>query len=110
MPASLLALLLGGLHPGAALLFVLLYGPANGMITIVKGTAVAQYVSTTHVGQLNGLMALPTALARAAAPWLLGLLWSPSEGYRPGLWWLVAASLGAVAALWLAQRQALQSD
>ncbi len=109
MPASLLALLLGGLHPGAALLFVLLYGPANGMITIVKGTAVAQYVSTAHVGQLNGLMALPTALARAAAPWLLGLLWSPTEGYRPGLWWLVAASLGAVAALWLAQRQALRT-
>ena len=108
MPAGLLVLLLGGLHPGAALLFVMLYGPANGMITIVKGTAVAQYVSAAHVGQLNGLMALPTALARAAAPWLLGLLWSAESGYRPGLWWLVTASLGAVAALWMAQAQALR--
>lgn len=108
MPVSLLALVLGGVHPGAALLFVLLYGPANGMITIVKGTAIAQYVSTAHVGQLNGLMALPTALARALAPWLLGLLWQPAGGYGLGLWVLLAISLGAVAALWLAQAHALR--
>jgi MFS family permease len=108
LPAGLLALLLGGLHPGAAVLFVLLYGPANGMITIVKGTAVAQYVSTAHVGQLNGLMSLPISLARALAPWWLGWLWSPSGGYSLGLWSLLAASLGGVAALWLAQARALR--
>lgn len=108
LPAGLLVLIVGGLSPGAAVLFVLLFGPANGMITIVKGTAVAQYVSASHVGQLNGLMALPIALARAAAPWILGLLWQPEGGYRLGLWWLLCASLGAVAALWVAQRRALR--
>ncbi|MFM8590928.1 MAG: MFS transporter [Limnohabitans sp.] len=107
LPAGLLVLVLGGLSPWAAVLFVLLYGPANGLITIVKGTAVAQYVSAAHVGQLNGLMALPTALARAAAPWLLGLMWSADGGYHLGLWWLVSAGVCAVAALWAAQRQAL---
>jgi len=108
LPAGLLVLILGGLSPVAAVLFVLLFGPANGMITIVKGTAVAQYVSASHVGQLNGLMALPVALARAAAPWILGLLWQPEGGYSLGLWWLLGASLGAVAALWLAQARALR--
>lgn len=108
LPAGLLVLIVGGLSPGAAVLFVLLFGPANGMITIVKGTAVAQYVSASHVGQLNGLMALPIALARAAAPWILGLLWQPEGGYRLGLWWLLCASLGAVVALWVAQRRALR--
>lgn len=107
LPAGLLVLVLGGLSPWAAVLFVLLYGPVNGLITIVKGTAVAQYVSAAHVGQLNGLMALPTALARAAAPWLLGLMWRPDGGYHLGLWWLVSAGVCAVAALWAAQRQAL---
>ena len=86
LPAGLLVLIVGGLSPAAAVLFVLLFGPANGMITIVKGTAVAQYVSARHVGQLNGLMALPLSLARAAAPWILGLLWQPQDGYRLGLW------------------------
>lgn len=107
MPAALLALLMAGLLPGATVLFVLLYGPANGMITIVKGTAIAQYVSSAQVGQLNGLMGLPIALARALAPWIMGLLWSPVDGYRIGLWALLAASLGAVGALWVAQARVL---
>ena len=108
LPAGLLVLVLGGWHPGAALLFVLLYGMGNGMITIVKGTAMAQYVSAAHVGQLNGLLGVPTALARAAAPWIVGLLWTPTVGYRWGLWWMLAGSLAGLAALWLAQARALQ--
>ena len=109
IPAGLLALLLGGLNPMAALVFVVLYGLGNGMNTIVKGTAMAQYVSRAHVGRLNGLLGLPTALARAAAPLTLGLLWSPEHGYTLALWWLLVASLLGTAALWLAQAQALES-
>jgi MFS family permease len=109
IPAGLLALLVGGLTPLAALVFVLLYGLGNGMNTIVKGTAMAQYVSRTHVGQLNGLLGLPIALARATAPLILGLLWSPENGYALALWWLLAASLMGTAALWAAQRSALKT-
>lgn len=108
LPAGLLVLVLGGWHPVAALVFVLLYGMGNGMVTIVKGTAMAQYVSAAHVGQLNGLLGVPIALARAAAPSIVGLLWSPAVGYRWGLWWMVAASLGGLAALWTAQAHALR--
>ena len=103
IPAGVLALLIGGLSPIASLVFVLLYGLGNGMNTIVKGTAMAQYVSRQHVGQLNGLLGLPIALARAAAPLTLGLLWSPEHGYTLALWWLLLASLLGTAALWAAQ-------
>jgi MFS family permease len=106
IPAGVLALLIGGLSPLASLLFVLLYGLGNGMNTIVKGTAMAQYVSRQHVGQLNGLLGMPIALARAAAPLTLGLLWSPQHGYTLALWWLLLASLLGTAALWAAQRYA----
>jgi MFS family permease len=106
IPAGVLALLIGGLSPAASLVFVLLYGLGNGMNTIVKGTAMAQYVSRQHVGQLNGLLGLPIALARAAAPLTLGLLWSPEHGYTLALWWLLVASLVGTAALWAAQRYA----
>ncbi|MFM7026285.1 MAG: MFS transporter [Limnohabitans sp.] len=109
LPVSLLVLVLGGWHPGAALVFVLLYGMGNGMITIVKGTAMAQYVSAAHVGQLNGLLGVPTALARAAAPWIVGLLWTPTAGYRWGLWWMLAGSLAGLVALWTAQAHALKA-
>jgi MFS family permease len=103
IPAGVLALLIGGLSPIASLVFVVLYGLGNGMNTIVKGTAMAQYVSRQHVGQLNGLLGMPIALARAAAPLTLGLLWSPELGYTLALWWLLLASLLGTAALWAAQ-------
>jgi len=105
--AGLLVLLLGGLNPVASLVFVVLYGLGNGMNTIVKGTAMAQYVSQTHVGQLNGLLGVPIALARAAAPLTLGLLWSPAQGYTLALWWLLTASVLGTAALWMAQNRAM---
>ena len=109
IPAGIVALLIGGLSPVASLVFVLLYGLGNGMNTIVKGTAMAQYVSRTHVGQLNGLLGLPIALARAAAPLVLGLLWSPQHGYTLALWWLLTASLLGTGALWAAQHYALRA-
>ena len=108
IPLSLAALLAaGGFAPAAvffALLFVLLYGLGNGMLTIVKGTAIAQYVSRDHVASLNGALGLPSALGRAAAPLVLGLLWTPAGGYTTGLWLLLVASVLAVVALLLAQR------
>jgi hypothetical protein len=107
IPLGLAALLAGAGQPWAALLFVLLYGLGNGMLTIVKGTAIAQYVNREHVASLNGALGLPSALARAVAPWMLGLLWSQDAGYAQGLWLLLAISVIAALALLLAQRRAL---
>ena len=107
IPLGLAALLAGAGHPWAALLFVLLYGLGNGMLTIVKGTAIAQYVNRDHVASLNGALGVPTAVARALSPALLGLLWSPEAGYTWGLWLLLAMSAAAALALLLAQRKAL---
>jgi len=108
IPLGLCALVFGGVTALPALWFVLLFGLGNGLNTIVKGTAFAQYVSRDHVGQLNGLLGVPIALARAAAPWALGLLWSPQGGYALGLRWVLLCSLLSVVALWLAQARALR--
>ena len=107
IPLGLGALLASGGQMALALVFMLLYGMGNGMLTIVKGTAIAQYVSRAHVASLNGALGLPTALARAAAPWMLGLLWSRETGYAYGLAVLLGMSVAAVLALWIAQRRAL---
>ncbi len=114
IPLGLIALLAAPLsvdgQVGAVLSFVLLYGMGNGMLTIVKGTAIAQYVNRDHVATLNGALGLPLALARAAAPLLLGVLWTPLSGYTHGLWLLLALSLVGVGALTLAQRLSLVPD
>jgi hypothetical protein len=92
------------------MVFIVLFGLGNGMNTIVKGTAFAQYVSRDHVGQLNGLIGLPIALARACGPWALGLMWLPQDGYRLGLQWMLLFSVLGVAALWTAQSRALRKS
>jgi MFS family permease len=110
IPLGLLVLLLaplcGSASVGMVLLFVLLYGMGNGMLTIVKGTAMAQYVSRAHVASLNGALGLPVALARATSPLMLGVLWSPQVGYAYGLGLLLVLSLLGVGALMWAQRAA----
>jgi hypothetical protein len=46
------------------------------------------------------------AVARAAAPLLMGLMWSASDGYSYGLWMLLIVSVIGVGALWSAQNNA----
>ncbi len=107
LPAALFVLALGLASPYVAIAFALLYGMANGMITIVKATAMAQYVSRERTASLNGLLGVPTAIARAVAPSLLALLWTLSGNYVLGLSLLTATGVVAVAAFWLAQRRAM---
>lgn len=111
IPLGLVVLLaapwMGHWQTWAVMLFVVLYGMGNGMLTIVKGTAIAQYVNRDHVATLNGALGIPLALARAAAPMALGFLWSPQSGYGHGLWLLLILSLVGVGALIAAQKHAL---
>ncbi|MDR2153884.1 MAG: MFS transporter [Burkholderiaceae bacterium] len=109
IPLALAVLLAGSGHSGAALLFALLYGLGNGLLTIVRGTVMAQYVSAAYVGALNGALGLPLALSRAAAPLAVGLLWTPAHGYAWSLALLLAISVLGVAALWSGQRRAARA-
>ena len=106
IPLGLAALILGHGAIVGCLVFVLLYGLGNGMLTIVKGTVMAEYVSKVHMGSLNGILGVPMAISRAAAPLLMGLMWSPSDGYSYGLWMLLVVSVVGVAALWSVQNSA----
>ena len=107
LPASLFILALGLQSPWIAILFALLYGMANGMITIVKATAMATYVSHDRAASLNGLLGFPTAIARAVAPSMLAALWTTTGNYLMGLAVLCTMAAFAVIAFWWAQQHAL---
>ena len=107
MPAALFVLVLGTQSATIAIAFALLYGMANGMITIVKATAMATYVSRERAPSLNGMLGLPTAMARAVAPSVLAALWTATGNYALGLSALCALAALAVIAFWFAQRRAL---
>ena len=107
LPAALFVLALGLQSPWVAIFYALLYGMANGMITIVKATAMATYVSRERAASLNGLLGLPTAIARAVAPSMLAAMWVATGNYTLGLSVLCALAVLAVVAFWFAQRRAL---
>ncbi len=103
LPASLTLLALST-HPLALIGFALLFGIANGLVTIVRGGLVPEYFGRAHVGRVGGAMSALGLLARAAAPLLVAwwLLWLP--GYREVLLVLAVMGVGAVVAFALARR------
>ncbi len=109
LPAALSVLALGLHSLWAGLLYGLLYGLANGMITVVKATAMATYVSQPRAASLNGLLAFPTAIARAAAPSLLAVMWTATGDYGLGLTVLSVVAMVSVVAFWWAQNRALHA-
>lgn len=81
----------------ALLLFALLFGLANGLVTIVRGNLVPEYFGREHVGRISGAMSAIALLSRAAAPLLTAWLLLALPGYRELL--LGLAGLGVVAVL-----------
>ncbi len=107
-PAALMVLAAGGHHVLAALVFAAIYGLGNGLITIVKATAIAAYVDQARVAQLAGLQTLPVAAAKALGPVLMAALWSLQDDYGPAILCLLALGLLAAGMLALAQARALR--
>ena len=70
------------------------------MMTIVKGTAAADLISKDDVAMLNGVLAMPTAVARAAGPIIIATFWDFFGNPRVAV--LVTLGIATCAALALA--------
>jgi MFS family permease len=58
--------------------FAVLFGASNGVMTIVRGTAIAELFGRERYAELNGALSAPAVLAKAAAPLALAQVWSLS--------------------------------
>ena len=52
------------------------YRAGNGIMTIVRGIAVAELLGRAHYGALNGALTIPTTVAKALAPVAAATIWS----------------------------------
>jgi MFS family permease len=77
--------------------FALLFGLANGLVTIVRGGIVPEYFGRAQIGRISGAMSAVALLARALAPLGAALLLVVVSGYREVM--LALAALGIVAVL-----------
>lgn len=95
-------LLLAG-TPGLGRLvsFVVLFGMANGMLTLARATAVAELYGSAHYGRISGLMAFWITLARAGGPSAVAWFYA-AAGQRYELALVtMAAAMGVAAAAYL---------
>jgi predicted MFS family arabinose efflux permease len=81
------AALLGGGAP-AAMVFALLHGAGNGIMTIAKGTLPLVLFGHQGYGARQGWIAMPARVAQAAAPFLFGLA---LQRWGAGALWLSGA-------------------
>lgn len=78
------------------------YGVCNGIFTIVRGLVVPEMISQQAYGALNGLLSLPSTLARALAPVAAALIWSSSLSYQGVLWAIAVCTVVLTLSFWMA--------
>ncbi|WP_296341178.1 MFS transporter [Reyranella sp.] len=107
-PISMAMLATGISDVYGLILFAIIYGVANGLITILRGMAVPEFIGPEGYGVVSGALTMPTNVMRAAGPLLASLIWGAFGGYTPVLWGLAGimliAAAGFAAAAMLSKR------
>lgn len=94
-----LLLLLWLPHNFAALAaFACLYGVVNGIMTIIRGVAIPEMLTSRAYGALNGMIGGPATMLEALAPVGAALLWSATGAYAAVLAGTVGAAIVVAAA------------
>ena len=103
-PLSLVILLL---VPGevGVILFVVLFGAARGMETLLRSTIVAGLYGPRRIASIAAVLTLATTLTQAISPVSLGAVYDRVQTYVPGLWALVVLSCVAAIAVYLGDRR-----
>ena len=98
LPLSFAALLFGQSGFAWALVFTILFGISNGLLTIVRGAVPLVLFGPVGYGAVLGLLATPYLLMNATAPVLLTSL-IERGGVTIGVWAMLGVGLVAVLAM-----------
>jgi MFS family permease len=94
LPLSLWLLGVAGVEWLLLACFAVVYGTGNGAMTVVRGAIPAELFGRDAYGAINGAMAAPVTVAKAAGPLVAALLFAGLGGYDGTL--LVLIVIGAV--------------
>jgi MFS family permease len=92
--------------PAGVVAFVALFGLGVGLISLVRATLVADFYGLAAYASINGVLALPLTLARAAAPVAAAGLRTATGNYR--LVMTAVACCSVAASLAMARTHRLQ--
>jgi MFS family permease len=94
LPIALWLLSIAGVQWPLLVAFAVVYGIGNGAMTIVRGAIPAELFGRDAYGAINGAMAAPVTVAKAAGPLVAALLFAWLGGYDGTV--LVLIGIGAV--------------
>lgn len=103
-PASVVVLMCAGTSLEMLILFAIVYGGANGMMTILRGTIVQNVMWTEGYGAVSGLLSMPSNIAKGVAPISAAAVWAAGGSYVPVEWTVLLVSLVSAGAFILAMR------
>jgi predicted MFS family arabinose efflux permease len=96
-PVSTVVLIVTGKSAALLWIFALCYGAANGMMTILRGTIVQQFLWTEGYGAISGMLSFPSNIAKGIAPIAAASIWGLTDGYVAVEWTvLLVSALSAV--------------
>ena len=90
-------------------LFALVFGTANGIITIVRATGIAEILGARGYGAISGAMNLVLTVPRTAAPLAIAAVWQAQGRYDAALWLLVSITAVGAVAFWLVSMERVRS-
>ena len=102
--AGLLILVFARIEPLLALVFVVPYGAAYGIASIVRPVLTADLLGRANFGTIAGMLALPYMLGFAIGPTLAALIWGIS-GYDLVIWLAIALTVSGCGMIVAARRQ-----
>lgn len=94
LPIALWLLSIAGVQWPLLVAFAVVYGIGNGAMTIVRGAIPAELFGRDAYGAINGAMAAPVTVAKAAGPLVAALLFAWLGGYDTTV--LVLIVIGAI--------------
>lgn len=101
------ALLGAGVSPWLAAAFVIPYGAAHGVFSIVRPVLTADFLGRAGFGVIYGMVALPYIMGGAVGPILAAWIWEGAGSYLPMLWLSVGLTIGGWFALLVARARAV---
>jgi hypothetical protein len=103
LPLALGVFAAGGFGTAAALVFAVLYGASNGLVTIAKGAVPLVLFGRKGYGEVLGILSAPNLVLNAVAPLLFALLLGIASPQHALMIAAGAALISSLAMVWLAR-------
>ena len=101
-PLAVLVLILAPPTTAMLALFAVMFGVANGVTTILRGVAPAEWLGRAHYGSVMGAIGAPMMIAAALAPLATAAIWSASGNARAMQWAVLTVALTGAIGFWTA--------